>query len=55
MPVQTVRQAANQVLEANGSQDTLVIANCLMMEYGVGLVRVAILLRSVMVLCSILQ
>jgi hypothetical protein len=43
MPSKTICQAEKAALDgANESQDTLVIAHCLMMNYGVGLVSVAL-------------
>lgn len=43
MPSKSIRQAEKKALDgANESQDTLVIAHYLMMDYGVGLVSVAL-------------
>lgn len=40
MPSKTIRQAEKKALDGdNDSQDTLVLAHCLMRDYGVGLVR----------------
>jgi hypothetical protein len=43
MPSKSIRQAEKKALDgANESQDTLVVAHYLMMDYGVGLVSVAL-------------